>query len=82
LVASVAAAAWIPGLITLTTLADVRELLEHLPRGHRERSTWQHVAACLNEAAASGSYALARKHVCATMELDHARPPLPAASRR
>jgi hypothetical protein len=33
----------IPGVTTLTTLADVRELLKHLPKGHRERSTWQHV---------------------------------------
>jgi len=32
-------------------LADVRELMKHLPKGHRERSTWQHVAACLDEAA-------------------------------
>jgi hypothetical protein len=38
----------------LTTLADVRELLKHLPEGHRERSTWHHVAACLDEAAAGG----------------------------
>jgi hypothetical protein len=26
--------------MTLTTLADVRELMRHLPAGHRERSTW------------------------------------------
>ena len=44
----------IPGLMTLTTLADVRELMKHLPKGHRERSTWRHVAACLNEAAHGG----------------------------
>jgi hypothetical protein len=41
--------------MTLTTLADVRELLKHLPNGHREQSTWQHVAACLDEAARGGS---------------------------
>jgi hypothetical protein len=41
--------------MTLKTLADVRELIvKHLPKGHRERSTWQHVAACLNEAARGG----------------------------
>jgi hypothetical protein len=34
----------------LTTLADVLELIKHLPKGHRERSTWRHVAACLDEA--------------------------------
>jgi hypothetical protein len=41
--------------MTLTTLADVRELLKHLPKGHRERSTWQHVATCLDEAVRGGS---------------------------
>jgi hypothetical protein len=40
--------------MTLTTPADVRELMKHLPKGHRERSTWRHVAACLDEAAAGG----------------------------
>jgi hypothetical protein len=40
--------------MTLRTLADVHELMKHLPEGHRERSTWQHVAACLNQAAAGG----------------------------
>jgi hypothetical protein len=32
--------------MTLTTLADMRELVErHLPAECRERYTWQHVAA-------------------------------------
>jgi hypothetical protein len=44
----------IPSIMTLKTLADVRELLKHLPKGHRERSTWRHVVACLNEAAHGG----------------------------
>jgi hypothetical protein len=44
----------IPSIMTLKTLADVRELLKHLPKGHRERSTWQHVADCLEDAAAGG----------------------------
>jgi hypothetical protein len=44
----------IPGLTTLTTLADVRELLKHLPDGHRQRSTWQHVAKQLAAAADGG----------------------------
>lgn len=38
--------------MTLKTLADVRALLRHLPDGHRERSTWRHVAAQLEQAAA------------------------------
>jgi hypothetical protein len=34
----------IPTIMTLTTLADVRKLLGHLPAEFRERDTWQHVA--------------------------------------
>jgi hypothetical protein len=38
--------------MTLKTLADVRDLIEHhLPDGHRQRSTWQHVEKQLNAAA-------------------------------
>jgi hypothetical protein len=44
----------IPSVTTLTTLADVRELLKHLPDGHRERSTWRHVAKKLAAAADGG----------------------------
>jgi hypothetical protein len=36
----------------LVTLADVRTLLGHLPKETRAKSTWQHVAAELNAAAA------------------------------
>jgi len=39
----------IPTVMTLTTLAAVRELVErHLPRHCRERDTWQHVAKLLH----------------------------------
>lgn len=48
----------IPGIITLTTLADVRALIEkHLPAECRERSTWRHVADRLAEAAADADTA-------------------------
>jgi hypothetical protein len=41
--------------MTLTTLADMRELVErHLPAECREVETWQHVAAQLNAAARGG----------------------------
>jgi hypothetical protein len=41
--------------MTLTTLADIRELVErHLPAECRERETWQRVAARLNAAARGG----------------------------
>jgi hypothetical protein len=41
----------IPEVMDLITLADVRKLLGHLPKQTREKSTWQHVAAELAEAA-------------------------------
>jgi len=41
----------IPSVMTLKTLADVRELVGHLPGECRERDTWRHVAACLSAAA-------------------------------
>ena len=45
----------IPTVMTLTTLADIRELVErHLPAECRERETWQQVAARLNTAARGG----------------------------
>jgi hypothetical protein len=41
--------------MTLKTLADVRELIEHhLPAETRKKSTWRHVAKCLDEAARNG----------------------------
>jgi hypothetical protein len=45
----------IPGVTPLKTLADVRALIEkRLPKEHREKSTWRHVAARLDEAARGG----------------------------
>jgi hypothetical protein len=41
----------IPKVMTLNTLADVRKLMGHLPAETREKSTWLHVAKCLDEAA-------------------------------
>lgn len=39
------------------TLADVRELLRHLPEDRRNKSTWQLVAADLDKAAAGADVA-------------------------
>jgi hypothetical protein len=33
----------IPQVMTLKTLADVRKLLDHIPKERRALSTWQHV---------------------------------------
>ena len=41
----------IPTVATLTTLADVRVLIEHLPEDHRADPTWCCVAARLEQAA-------------------------------
>jgi hypothetical protein len=38
--------------LRLATLAHVRKLLSHLPKASREKSTWQHVEAELDKAAA------------------------------
>jgi len=44
-----------PTAMTLTTLADIRELMErHLPAECRERHTWRHVANELHQAARGG----------------------------
>jgi hypothetical protein len=37
---------------TLKTLADVRVLIQHLPEDRREKPTWQHITAQLEQAAA------------------------------
>lgn len=44
----------IPGVMKLRTLADVRDLLRHIPADRRKLSMWQHVARSLNEAAVGG----------------------------
>ena len=44
----------IPKVMTLATLADVQELMRHLPEHHRQRPTWRHVAGQLEEAANGG----------------------------
>jgi hypothetical protein len=41
----------VPGIMKLKTLADVHELLRHLPKEYRAKSTWQYVEKQLNEAA-------------------------------
>jgi len=41
--------------MTLATLADVRELLRHVPKQRRELDTWRHVADELEAAARSDS---------------------------
>jgi hypothetical protein len=44
----------IPEVMDLRTLADVRELLTHLPERCRDKSTWRHVIASLEEAVLDG----------------------------
>ena len=40
--------------LRLTTLADVRDFLKHIPKERRQFDTWQHVEAELEKAAAGG----------------------------
>ena len=47
----------IPSVMTVRTLADVKELLPHLPEDRRARPTWRHVVAQLDKAATSGDAA-------------------------
>ena len=42
----------IPTVTTLTTLADVRVLMENLPGHHRDSPIWRHIGAQLEQAAA------------------------------
>jgi hypothetical protein len=44
----------ISGTIRLKTLADVRELMRHLPSEHRRRPSWRYVEAEITDAARSG----------------------------
>ena len=44
----------ISGGMQLKTLADVRELMRHLPAEHRRRPSWRYVEAEITEAARSG----------------------------
>ena len=47
----------IPGVMDLKSLADVRDLLKHIPAERRRDNTWQHVEAELKKAAAGGDAA-------------------------
>ena len=47
----------IPTVMTLKTLANVRELIRHLPEDRRARPTWRHVTAELERAAAGADMA-------------------------
>ena len=44
----------ISGVTQLKTLADVRELMRHLPTQHRRRASWRYAEAEITEAARSG----------------------------
>jgi hypothetical protein len=44
----------IPSVMTLKTLADVRELVRHLPAERRKLNTWRYVAKQLAAAADGG----------------------------
>jgi hypothetical protein len=61
----------IPFVTTLKTLADVRTLMQHLPDGHRERSTWRHVAKQLTAAADGGDINDVVVSLCLVLQLEN-----------
>jgi hypothetical protein len=44
----------IPDVMTLRTLADVRDLLRHVPKGTRDKAIWRYAADRLDEAVRDG----------------------------
>jgi hypothetical protein len=67
----------IPEVMTLKTLADVRELIEHhLPPAFRAKATWQYVMARLTESAwgADAADAAIALRMVLTMEGVECRP--------
>jgi hypothetical protein len=72
----------IPGVMTLATLADVRFLIrKHLPAYFRDKTTWQHVAAELDKAAAGGDAVDVSVALRIALSLERGRMP-PAAKQR
>jgi hypothetical protein len=51
--------------MTLKTLADLRELMRHLPEDRRSRPTWRQVAADIEAAAGGGETWKAQRLPCA-----------------
>ena len=61
----------IPSVMTLRTLADARELMQHLPRERRERETWRHVSDQLAKAAQGGDINDAVVSLRLVLQLEH-----------
>jgi hypothetical protein len=71
--------------MTLKTLADVRELIKHVPKERRQFSTWRTVEKALNEAAQAPTRLVSRLRCAwccqwrASSAVRPKAPPLPAA---
>ena len=61
----------IPSVMTLKTLADMRELVEHLPADRRKLDTWCHVSKQLAEAARGGDINDAVIALRIVLQLEH-----------
>lgn len=61
----------IPTVMKLKTLADVRELVRHVPKARRDLSTWQHVIAAIDEAAAGGDVTSASVALQMVLQLEN-----------
>jgi hypothetical protein len=61
----------IPGVMTLKTLADARELVRRVPKERRALSTWQHVITSLDDAARGGDVASAAIALRLVLQLEN-----------
>jgi hypothetical protein len=61
----------IPTVMTLRTLADVRELIRHLPVEHRNSRIWRYVAGQVEKAATGGDVAEAAIALRLALILEH-----------
>jgi hypothetical protein len=61
----------IPAVMDLVTLADVRELIRHVPKERRDNLNWRHVADELAKAAAGADTASVSVALGMVLSMEH-----------
>jgi hypothetical protein len=61
----------IPDVMDLVTLADVRQLIRHVPKGRRDNPNWRSLAAELDKAAAGADMASLSVALQMVLQLEH-----------
>ncbi len=61
----------IPGVMDLKTLADVRELIRHVPKERRDNLNWRHVADELAKAVAGADTASVSIELRMVLSMEH-----------